>query len=394
MVGKRGLLVILVFFEGFFYARSQAVIGVNYGAMADNLPEPSATARLLASTTISRLRLYTPDAALMSAVAAGAPNVSLLVGVPNSDVAVLASSPSAAVSYASANLLPFLPSLSAVSVGNEALSQDPSSLDPSLLLPAAILAQSDPPSSGAFHPELAGTLDPILAFLSRTGAPLMINPYPWFAYSADPTPETLAFCLFQPNPGRADPASGLAYANMFDAQVDAVRAALAARGFGDVADEPGATVDNARAYTGNLVAHLRSLAGTPRVPGRSVDTYLFALYDEDLKPGPTSERSFGLYRPDLTPNYDAGLAGAGPNPTNPTPAPASSSAQGSPIQPGWCVTAASVPGSGGTIQPASNCYVPSAVGSRRPGDYCCNGYCVWFGTMLLLQQVSAWGVYI
>lgn len=339
------------------------MIGVNYGAMADNLPEPSATARLLASTTISRLRLYTPDAALMSAVAAGAPNVSLLVGVPNSDVPVLASSPSAAVSYASANLLPFLPSLSAVSVGNEALSQDPSSLDPSLLLPAmenllaslpspssvkistvhsmAILAQSDPPSSGAFHPELAGTLDPILAFLSRTGAPLMINPYPWFAYSADPTPETLAFCLFQPNPGRADPASGLAYANMFDAQVDAVRAALAARGFGDVdvvvaetgwpyrgdPDEPGATVDNARAYTGNLVAHLRSLAGTPRVPGRSVDTYLFALYDEDLKPGPTSERSFGLYRPDLTPNYDAGLAGAGPNPTNPTPAPASSSAQ-------------------------------------------------------------------
>ncbi|WOL17562.1 hypothetical protein Cni_G26355 [Canna indica] len=30
----------------------------------------------------------------------------------------------------------------------------------------------------------------------------MINPYPFFAYHSDPRPETLAFCLFQPNLGR------------------------------------------------------------------------------------------------------------------------------------------------------------------------------------------------
>jgi hypothetical protein len=36
------------------------------------------------------------------------------------------------------------------------------------------------------------------------------------------------------------------------------------------------------------------------MPGKSVDTYLFALYDEDLKPGPGSERSFGLFKTDLT----------------------------------------------------------------------------------------------
>lgn len=109
--------------------------------------------------------------------------------------------------------------------------------------------------------------------------------------------------------------------NMFDAQVDAIRAALDAKGFTKVeivvaetgwphngdADEPGATVENAREYTSNLVEHLRSLAGTPRVPGKSVETYLFALYDEDLKPGPTSERSFGLFSLNLTENYDAGL---------------------------------------------------------------------------------------
>ncbi|MCD7466806.1 hypothetical protein HAX54_003837 [Datura stramonium] len=46
------------------------------------------------------------------------------------------------------------------------------------------------------------------------------------------------------------------------------------------------------------------MVGTPLMPGRSVDTYLFAMYDEDLKPGPTSERSFGLFKPDLTMSYD------------------------------------------------------------------------------------------
>lgn len=73
------------------------------------------------------------------------------------------------------------------------------------------------------------------------------------------------------------------------------------------AGEVGATIENAAAYNGNLVKHLKTMVGTPLMPGKSVDTYIFALYDEDLKPGPTSERSFGLFRPDSTMIYDAGL---------------------------------------------------------------------------------------
>lgn len=105
-------------------------------------------------------------------------------------------------------------------------------------------------------------------------------------------------------------------------QVDAVRAALNSMGFKGVeivvaetgwpykgdANEVGPSMDNAKAYTNNLIAHLRSMVGTPLMPGKSVDTYLFALYDEDLKPGPASERSFGLFKPDLTMNYDNGLS--------------------------------------------------------------------------------------
>ncbi|PKI33198.1 hypothetical protein CRG98_046419 [Punica granatum] len=51
---------------------------------------------------------------------------------------------------------------------------------------------------------------------------------------SDPRPETLAFCLFQPNPGWPDSGSGITYMSMFDAQVDAVRAALNSMRFDDI----------------------------------------------------------------------------------------------------------------------------------------------------------------
>jgi len=109
---------------------------------------------------------------------------------------------------------------------------------------------------------------------------------------------------------------------VFELQVDAVFSALNSIGFKNVEivvaetgwpykgddNEIGPSIENAKAYNGNLIAHLRSMVGTPLMPGKSVDTYLFALYDEDLKPGPGSERSFGLFKPDLTMAYDVGLS--------------------------------------------------------------------------------------
>ena len=73
-------------------------------------------------------------------------------------------------------------------------------------------------------------------------------------------------------------------------------------------NEVGPSIENAKAYNGGLVSYLRSGVGTPLMPGKSIDTYIFALYDENLKPGPTSERSFGLFKPDLSMTYDAGLS--------------------------------------------------------------------------------------
>ena len=76
------------------YAAPQSFIGINYGDIADNLPPPASTARLLKSTTIGKVRLYRTDPAVVAAFAGT--SISLLLGAANADIPSFASSPSAA----------------------------------------------------------------------------------------------------------------------------------------------------------------------------------------------------------------------------------------------------------------------------------------------------------
>ncbi|KAG8637768.1 hypothetical protein MANES_15G163900v8 [Manihot esculenta] len=303
-------LFLLLLQAFFFIAWSQSFIGINYGSLADNLPPPTATAKLLQSTSIQKVRLYGADPAVLKALANT--GIGIVIGAANGDIPPLASDPNSATQWINANILPYYPAskIILVTIGNEVLLSGDQNLI-SQLLPAmqnmenalkaasldgkikvstvhsmAVLSQSDPPSSGLFNPSYQDTMRGLLQFQRDNGSPLAINPYPFFAYQSDPRPETLAFCLFQPNSGRVDSGNGILYMNMFDAQVDAIRSALNAMGFNDIeilvaetgwpyhgdSNEVGPSIENARAYNGNLIAHLRSLVGTPLMPGKSVDT--------------------------------------------------------------------------------------------------------------------------
>lgn len=109
---------------------------------------------------------------------------------------------------------------------------------------------------------------------------------------------------------------------MLFAQIDAVYSALGSLGYGKLPvhisetgwpskgdeDEVGATVENARKYNGNVVKMISSKKGTPLRPNSDLNIYVFALFNENMKPGPTSERNYGLFKPDGTPAYNLGFS--------------------------------------------------------------------------------------
>ncbi|KAL5579804.1 hypothetical protein UlMin_012246, partial [Ulmus minor] len=74
-------------------------------------------------------------------------------------------------------------------------------------------------------------------------------------------------------------------------------------------NEAGATPENAGLYNGNLLKRIQQKETTPAKPSVPVDIYVFALFNENMKPGVASERNYGLYYPDGTPVYNIGLQG-------------------------------------------------------------------------------------
>lgn len=320
-------------------------VGINYGQVADNLPEPGKVVKILSSLGISKVRIYDTNPKILTAFANS--EIELIITVPDDMVGRLTDSDQA-VEWVTANVKPFYPStrISGIAVGNEVYTTDDDALKTNLVQAMvsihkalvqlnlntssihvstanslAVLQDSYPPSSGSFKPELVNVISPFLRFLAATGAPFWINAYPYFTYKDSHNLVPLDYVLFNPNVGMDDPFTKLHYDNMLYAQVDAVVFALARMGFGGVdvrvaetgwpskgdSDEFGATAENARDYNKNLVVRQIAGEGTPLRPDRRLEVYLFALFNEDLKPGPTSERNYGLYKPDGTMSYNVGL---------------------------------------------------------------------------------------
>ncbi|KAK4768983.1 hypothetical protein SAY86_027133 [Trapa natans] len=364
-----------LFFLLMFLVRLQAScagypIGVNYGTVADNLPHPAQVAAFLKSrTTIDRVKIFDANPDILRAFAGTGIAVTVTVG--NGDVIPLSKLP-AAQSWVSSNILPFHPAtnINRVAVGNEILATHDKTLI-ATLLPAmksihsalrlanvtgvevttphslGILSASEPPSNSRFRRGYDRAIfAPILEFHRQTNSTFMVNPYPYFGF----TDKTLNYALFRPNAGVFDSATGINYTNMFDAQMDAVHTAMNRLGYGDVSISVGETgwpsvgepatqldvnVENAKSFNGNLIKHVNSGKGTPLMPNRTFETYVFSLFNEDLKPS-VSEQNFGLFKPDLTPVYDVGILrdqqAAGPIPSSPPTAPPPS-AEGK----RWCV---------------------------------------------------------
>ncbi|KAF9602491.1 hypothetical protein IFM89_028505 [Coptis chinensis] len=341
-VSTSAVAIVLLAFVITFFRGVQGTIGVNYGTVANDLPPAEEVAHfLLQKTVINRVRLFDANPSTLRAFAHT--GIEVTITVPNEQIPDLAKL-SFAQQWISTHVLPYTPATNIVRilVGNEVLSTGNRLLIVSLL-PAmrnlhtallgmsldrrikvstphslGILSSSSPPSTGKFRKGYdTVVLKPLLSFLRATSSPFMINPYPFFGCSAD----TLDYALFRPNAGVLDDNTQLRYTNMLDGQLDAIFSALKLLGFSDLAiviaetgwpskgdeGQVGVDVESAAQYNGKLIQHVTSGLGTPLMPNRTFETYIFALFNENLKPGPTSERNFGLFQPDWTPVYEIGI---------------------------------------------------------------------------------------
>ncbi|KAL6644490.1 hypothetical protein ACP70R_016098 [Stipagrostis hirtigluma subsp. patula] len=403
-------------------------LGVNYGTVADDLPTAARSVELLRAAGAGAVKIYDANPDILRDLAGTGLPVSVMV--PNEAIPSLAASRAAADAWVAANLAPRHPATRVVHllVGNEVLSNRAiaGSTWPSLVpamanlhralharglgrvklgttLAMDALSASYPPSAGAFRDDIADSVvRPLLRFLNATGSYYFVDAYPYFAWAANRNTISLDYALFQGAPGShyVDPGTGLTYTNLLDQMLDAVVAAMGKLGYGNVklavsetgwpnagdADEAGANVRNAATYNRNLAARMSKNPGTPARPGAKMPVFLFSLYNEDQKPGPGTERHWGLYYPNASNVYEVDLTGRRPAHSFP-PLPPADDQDGSPV---WCVLAADKAanetavaaaveyacqqGSGtcSAIQPGGECHQPDTVAAHA--SYAFNAY--------------------
>ncbi|KAJ9537262.1 hypothetical protein OSB04_029995 [Centaurea solstitialis] len=281
------------------------------------------------------MRIYDPNQATLRALQGT--NIELILDVPNDALQSL-NDQTAANNWVRNNIQNY-PSVrfKYIAVGNEVNPRTESGRYANFVLPAmrnlhsairaaglgnqikvstatytGLLATSYPPSNGAFHDNVRGFIEPIVRFLAQNNLPMLANIYPYFGYLGDPN-GNLPYALFTAQ-GPVVNDNGRQYSNLFTAMLDAHYAAQARFGGENVeivvsesgwpsAGDRGATLENARTYNNNLIRYVKGTTGTPRKPGRSIETYIFAMFDENRKSGAETEKHFGLFSPNRQPKY-------------------------------------------------------------------------------------------
>ncbi|KAL1362347.1 hypothetical protein AAHE18_03G074300 [Arachis hypogaea] len=317
--------------------------GVCYGMIAGNLPSKKETIDLYKSFGITRMRIYFPEAEVFEALKGS--NIELTVDVAKESLQAISSNPNAAKDWVNINIVPYSKDIKFryITVGNEIHPGDVEAqyvfsgmqnihdalasfnlgqIKASTAIDSSLLGKSYPPSDGAFSDAANAYMQKIINFLVPNGSPLLANIYPYFAYANNKKDIPLEYALFTQQDIPLEYAlftqqgkNDVGYQNLFDAMLDSTYAALEKIGannlqivvsesgwpsFGGV----GASIQNAGTYYQNLINHVKGGTGTPKRPNGPIETYLFAMYDENQKPGAETERHFGLYHADKSGKFN------------------------------------------------------------------------------------------
>lgn len=315
------------------------------------MPDPTQVAALLKAQQIRHVRLYDADRAMLLALANT--GIQVTVSVPNDQLLGIGQSNATAANWVARNILSHFPAtnITAIAVGSEVLTTLPnaapilvsamkwihsalvaSNLDSHIKVStphsSSIILDSFPPSQAFFNRSWDPVVLPMLKFLQSTDSFLMLNVYPYFDYMLANGAIALDYALFRPllpTKEAIDLNTLLHYTNVFDAVIDAAYFAMSNLNFTNIpvivtesgwpskgdSSEPDATLDNANTYNSNLIRHILNNTGTPKHPGIAVSTYIYELYNEDLRSGHVSEKNWGLFDANGVPVYTLHLTGSG-----------------------------------------------------------------------------------
>ncbi|XP_030498621.2 glucan endo-1,3-beta-glucosidase 3 [Cannabis sativa] len=346
-----GLILFLLTAISVVAADEDAFIGVNIGNDVSDMPTPTQVVALLKAQNIKHVRLFDADRAMLLALANT--GIQVIVSIPNEQLLGIGQSNATAANWVSRNVIAHVPAtnITAIAVGSDVLTTLPnagpilvsalkfihsalvaSNLDRLIKVStphaSSIILDSFPPSQAFFNRTWDPVMVPLLKFLQSSGSYLMLNVYPYYDYMKSNGVIPLDYALFRPLPPNKEAVDSntlLHYTNVFDAVVDAAYFAMSYLNITNVpvvvtesgwpskgdSTEPDATVDNANTYNSNLIRHVLNNTGTPKRPGIAVSTFIYELYNEDLRPGSTSEKNWGLFDADGIPIYILHLTGAG-----------------------------------------------------------------------------------
>ncbi|EOA24328.1 hypothetical protein CARUB_v10017567mg [Capsella rubella] len=326
------LIILLSLVVSSFFSTTAGQIGVCYGMQGEGLPSPYDVVALYKQKNIQRMRLYGPDPGALNALRGS--GIELILDVPNAYLDRVANSQPEADRWVQENVRRYSDSVRFryINVGNEVQPSTGGLLLPALqnierALSGAGLGvkvttsistdttiETYPPSRGRFKDEYISFLGPVIGFLTSKQSPMLANIYPYFGHMYNSGQVSLDFALFNSqSTAFTDSGNNLQYKNFFDASVDSVYAALAKSGGGSMKigvsesgwptdGGKGASVGNARTYANSLIQHVKN--GTPRRPGQPLETYIFAMFDENKKDNAAYEKFWGLFHPDRQPKYD------------------------------------------------------------------------------------------
>jgi exo-beta-1,3-glucanase (GH17 family) len=314
-----------------------SIMGVNFSNRFQSAPiDPTSTARQVAALPVTYVKTFGyQDGDLAFIKAAQAQKLTLAVGIPDSELQNLAENTTRPLVNA---ILPVAGIVSWLCVGNEPLGSWKNNQYNDLLVPAVtnvnnafqkaglkigvtvpqnfeFMQSSYPPSNGAIKTELEAIIRGTCGVMRSSGAPFMVNIYPFITRKDHRGDVSLEYCLFTAN--RVVVQDGrYGYTNIFDAMIDALHVALDKIGYGDleiVIGECGwptqgdqdATTANAQIFNQNLINHCKSGAGTPRNPDKPIRCFVFEMYHENQKdtgPGPF-EHFWGVNNSSGQPKY-------------------------------------------------------------------------------------------